>query len=66
MFDHFDFIAPLYDRIVRLPVSSRLCELLKLPTDGILLDAGGGTGRVSSRLRSVVANSLSVTFPSPC
>ena len=49
MFDHFDFIAPLYDRIVRLPVSSRLCELLKLPTDGILLDAGGGTGRVSSR-----------------
>jgi demethylmenaquinone methyltransferase/2-methoxy-6-polyprenyl-1,4-benzoquinol methylase len=65
MFDHFDFIAPLYDRIVRLPVSSRLCELLKLPTDGILLDAGGGTGRVSSRLRSVVEKLIICDFSLP-
>jgi ubiquinone/menaquinone biosynthesis C-methylase UbiE len=50
MLDHFDWIAPIYDRIVRLPVSSRILELLKLPTNGNLLDAGGGTGRVSSRL----------------
>ena len=65
MFDHFDFIAPLYDRIVRLSVSSRLCELLKLPTDGILLDAGGGTGRVSSRLRSVVEKLIICDFSLP-
>jgi ubiquinone/menaquinone biosynthesis C-methylase UbiE len=56
MFDHFDFIAPWYDRIVRLPVSSRLTELLKLPGDAILLDASGGTGRSSSHLRPMVAN----------
>jgi demethylmenaquinone methyltransferase/2-methoxy-6-polyprenyl-1,4-benzoquinol methylase len=65
MFDHFDFIAPLYDRIVRLPVSSRLCELLKLPTDGSLLDAGGGTGRVSSRLRSAVGKLIICDFSLP-
>ena len=50
MFNHFDWIAPIYDRIVQLPVSNRLRELLKLPVNGYLLDAGGGTGRVSSRL----------------
>jgi demethylmenaquinone methyltransferase/2-methoxy-6-polyprenyl-1,4-benzoquinol methylase len=33
---------------------NRLIHLLKLPTRGRLLDAGGGTGRVSSRLRSLV------------
>jgi demethylmenaquinone methyltransferase/2-methoxy-6-polyprenyl-1,4-benzoquinol methylase len=54
MFDHFDFIAPWYDRIVRLPVSPRLTELLKLPPDGILLDAGGGTARSSVHLRPLV------------
>lgn len=52
MFTYFDWIAPIYDRIVRLPVSDRLQELLKLPANGNLLDAGGGTGRVSSRLNS--------------
>jgi ubiquinone/menaquinone biosynthesis C-methylase UbiE len=65
MFDHFDFIAPLYDRIVRIPVSPRLCELLKLPTDGTLLDAGGGTGRVSARLRSVVDQLIVCDFSFP-
>jgi ubiquinone/menaquinone biosynthesis C-methylase UbiE len=54
MFDHFDIIAPIYDRVIHKLDLKRLIRLLKLPTSGRLLDAGGGTGRVSSRLRSLV------------
>jgi ubiquinone/menaquinone biosynthesis C-methylase UbiE len=61
MFDHFDWIAPIYDRIVRLPVPKRFHELLKLPESGTLLDAGGGTGRVASRLNASAASRLVVS-----
>jgi ubiquinone/menaquinone biosynthesis C-methylase UbiE len=54
MFDHFDIIAPIYDRVIHKLDLKRLIHLLKLPTTGRLLDAGGGTGRVSSRLRFLV------------
>ena len=65
MLDHFDWIAPIYDRIVRLPVSNRIHELLKLPDNGKLLDAGGGTGRVSSRLNSSAARIVLADFSLP-
>jgi demethylmenaquinone methyltransferase/2-methoxy-6-polyprenyl-1,4-benzoquinol methylase len=54
MFDHFDIIAPFYDRVIHKLDLNRLIDLLKLPAKGRLLDAGGGTGRVSSRLRSLI------------
>jgi len=54
MFDHFDIIAPFYDRVIHKLDLKRLTALLKLPTRGRMLDAGGGTGRVSSRLRSMI------------
>ncbi len=54
MFDHFDIIAPFYDRVIHKLDLKRLTDLLKLPTRGRMLDAGGGTGRVSSRLRSMI------------
>jgi demethylmenaquinone methyltransferase/2-methoxy-6-polyprenyl-1,4-benzoquinol methylase len=54
MLDHFDIIASFYDRLIGPPDTSRLRRLLKLPASGWLLDAGGGTGRVSSQLRSSV------------
>lgn len=54
MLDHFDLIASFYDRIIRPPDISRLRHLLKLPINGWLLDAGGGTGRVSYQLSSFV------------
>ena len=54
MFDHFDIIAPFYDRVIHKLDLNRLIDLLKLPTRGRMLDAGGGTGRVSSRLRSLI------------
>jgi demethylmenaquinone methyltransferase/2-methoxy-6-polyprenyl-1,4-benzoquinol methylase len=54
MFDHFDIIAPFYDRVIHKLDLNRLTDLLKLPARGRMLDAGGGTGRVSSRLRSLI------------
>jgi len=55
---HFDILAPVYDRIAGLflgPIDHELWrKLLELPVDGRLLDAGGGTGRVSASLRPMV------------
>jgi demethylmenaquinone methyltransferase/2-methoxy-6-polyprenyl-1,4-benzoquinol methylase len=48
--NHFDFLASIYDRVIAPADSSRLVELLDLPVQGVLLDAGGGTGRVSQTL----------------
>jgi len=54
---HFDILAPVYDRIVRPFLGSLDHELwrklLELPVDGRLLDAGGGTGRVSALVDSL-------------
>ena len=54
MLDHFGFLAPFYDRVIGPPDPARLLEHLRLPVAGRLLDAGGGTGRVSSQLRPFV------------
>ena len=50
MIDPFGF----YDRVIPPSDLNRLRERLRLPTTGRLLDAGGGTGRVSSQLRHLV------------
>lgn len=50
MLDHFSVLAPFYDRLIGAPVTDKLKTVLNLPTKGWLLDAGGGTGRVSSHL----------------
>ena len=54
MLDHFDIIASFYDRVIGPPDTTRLRRLLKLPAGGWLLDAGGGTGRVSNHFRTSV------------
>ncbi len=51
---HFDLIASFYDRIFGPPDPAHLRKLLDLPTPGLLLDAGGGTGRVAQTLRDQV------------
>ena len=56
MLDHFDFIAPLYDRMIGPPDTERLQKLLTLPASGWLLDGGGGTGRVWSHLNGRACN----------
>lgn len=56
MIDHFDLIASIYDRFIGIQDHAHLKELLKLPTDGWVLDAAGGTGRVSQQFSSMVGN----------
>lgn len=52
--DHFNLLAPIYERVIPPPDPERLKSLLQLPAPGRLLDAGGGTGRVASQLRSLI------------
>jgi ubiquinone/menaquinone biosynthesis C-methylase UbiE len=56
-FDHFRFVAAIYDRFAGDGADGEaerrvLAELLALPVDGWLLDAGGGTGRISGGISS--------------
>ena len=52
-FDHFAAIAPLYARVT-YSKANIMREVAELPVKGILLDVGGGTGRVSSAIRDLV------------
>jgi demethylmenaquinone methyltransferase/2-methoxy-6-polyprenyl-1,4-benzoquinol methylase len=52
--EHFNLIAGLYDRTARFTPSQALLRALDLPVQGLLLDAGGGTGRVAAGLRTLV------------
>jgi ubiquinone/menaquinone biosynthesis C-methylase UbiE len=54
MIDHFDLLASIYDRFIGIQDHARLKELLKLPADGWVLDAAGGTGRVSQQFNTMV------------
>jgi ubiquinone/menaquinone biosynthesis C-methylase UbiE len=49
-FNHFDFLAPLYDRFIQPSDPKRMRSLARLPVIGNLLDVGGGTGRISYNL----------------
>lgn len=54
--DHFGVIAPFYDRVIRLRTAEKMIELANLPIKGALLDAGGGTGRVTAALNGLAAS----------
>jgi ubiquinone/menaquinone biosynthesis C-methylase UbiE len=55
MFDHFKFIAPFYEKVFPLKYSEKIIERVGLSNTGMLLDAGGGTGRVSKALQDFVS-----------
>lgn len=53
--DHFGWLAPIYDLVIRTPDLGRLRGLADLTTSDRLLDLGGGTGRVLAHLHTSVA-----------
>ncbi|MCL4561717.1 MAG: class I SAM-dependent methyltransferase [Chloroflexi bacterium] len=50
---HFNWIAPHYEAWIGADGNNPIATLAALPTPGRLLDAGGGTGRVSNYLRDL-------------
>ena len=46
MLDHFGLLAPFYEQLIKPQEPEQLLRLADLPTPGLLLDVGGGTGRV--------------------
>jgi ubiquinone/menaquinone biosynthesis C-methylase UbiE len=65
MFNHFDHIASIYDRLIPSPDLARWRDLLQLPTAGSLLDAGGGTGRVSYHFKQWAGQVVVCDFSLP-
>ena len=53
-FDHFDVIAPFYDRLFKLKDPTKIAQIASLPFSGILLDVGGGTGRIGKALNQLI------------
>lgn len=47
---HFDWLAPIYEKIITGEVSQILIHLLDLQRGHCILDAGGGTGRIAAGL----------------
>ena len=57
-FDHFDLIAGIYNRTAPFSAPAGLIDLLALPLKGMLLDVGGGTGRVTEAFRQTVQEGI--------
>jgi ubiquinone/menaquinone biosynthesis C-methylase UbiE len=53
LIDHFGILAPYYEMFIPPRKPEKLIELAGLPIHGPLLDAGGGTGRVSQALQGL-------------
>ncbi len=60
--DHFDLLAPLYERLIPRVNVQQLERLLRLEPGHHLLDAGGGTGRVSRFFQGKVATICILDF----
>ncbi len=60
--DHFSLLAPLYERLIPRVNVEQLKHLLQLEAGHHLLDAGGGTGRVSRFFRGKVARICILDF----
>lgn len=50
-FNHFDFLAPFYERFIAGVEPQDLLRQLDIPRGAAILDAGGGTGRIAQFLR---------------
>jgi ubiquinone/menaquinone biosynthesis C-methylase UbiE len=63
-FDHFDILAPMYETVIQPGNRNEFWTLVDVTTDGVILDAGGGTGRVSQSLigkvKQIIVSDLSI------
>jgi ubiquinone/menaquinone biosynthesis C-methylase UbiE len=64
LFDHFDLVAPYYDRVFYRQGVSLLAEFVAAERTHCLLDVGGGTGRVAQFFVERVAR-VCILDPSP-
>ena len=55
LLDHFGILAPFYEKLIKPKDPDYLWDFAKLPTDGLLLDAGGGTGRIAQFMQEKAA-----------
>ena len=55
-FDHFDFLAPFYERVIPAAAIEAMLRELEPTPNCRLLDVGGGTGRVSGFLQEYVGS----------
>ena len=51
IFDHFDVLAPVYEKFITPKDPQEMWNFADLPAAGALLDAGGGTGRVAQFMK---------------
>lgn len=51
MVDHFGILAPYYEHFIPARIPERLLALTSMPAGGLILDAGGGTGRIAQFFR---------------
>lgn len=56
--DHFSLLAPFYEFFIRPKNPEKIRSLAHLPSEGIILDAGGGTGRVAQYFHGTAAQIL--------
>lgn len=61
-FNHFDRLAPFYDRFFKLGDPSHIIGIVGLPIKGKILDAGGGTGRVSETMIGMADSIIIVDY----
>lgn len=47
MIDHFGLLAPLYEVFIKPKPPYTISAFLQIPASGVVLDVGGGTGRIS-------------------
>ncbi|MEA3326795.1 MAG: methyltransferase domain-containing protein [Chloroflexota bacterium] len=59
-FDHFNLISPIYDLVFGRGDAKKIVGLTDLRKDHVLLDVGGGTGRVTVRFKMICNNLLVV------
>ena len=53
--DHFGLLAPSYERFIKPKAPEAIWRIANLPTKGVLLDVGGGTGRTAQFMRNKAA-----------